>query len=73
MTDPVYLTEMQEKVLDYIEHCIENGMPPTRKEICEHFGWKSENNADEKLRALARLGRIELLPGTARGIKLVRS
>lgn len=65
------LTEVQEQVLDYIEDCIQAGLPPTRAEMAAHFGWKSANTADEHLRALSRRGRIELIPFTARGIKLV--
>lgn len=67
------LTEKQEKVLDYIETCIEDGMPPTYAEMARHFKWKSENSAVEHLRRLERKGRIELIEGKKRGIKLVRA
>ena len=45
-------------------------MPPTRAEIAEALGFRSVNAAEEHLRALARKGAIELLPGTSRGIRL---
>ncbi len=48
------LTELQARVLDYIDSCVSAGLPPTRAEIAEHFGWKSANAADTHLRFLER-------------------
>ena len=45
-------------------------MPPTRAEIAAHLGFRSPNAAEEHLRALARKGCLELLPGSSRGIRL---
>ena len=45
-------------------------MPPTRSEIAQACGFRSANAAEEHLRALARKGAIELLPGASRGIRL---
>jgi repressor LexA len=68
------LTRRQQEILDYIEHCLRvDGMPPTRAEIVEHFGFASPNAAQCHLRALARHGAIELRAGTARGIVPVHS
>ena len=47
-----------------------SGLPPTRSEIAEALGFRSANAAEEHLRALARKGAIELLPGASRGIRL---
>lgn len=66
------LTERQEQVLDFIESRIVDGLPPTRAEIARHFKFKSVNAADEHVKQLERKGRIELLPGISRGIKLVK-
>lgn len=66
------LTEQQEKALDYVERCIEDGLPPTRAEIAEALGFKSTNAAQEHLIALEKKGRLQLLPGKNRGIKLLR-
>jgi SOS-response transcriptional repressor LexA len=42
------LTARQEEVLDFIEDFItREKMPPTRAEICAHFGWKSWNAAEQ--------------------------
>ncbi len=65
------LTPRQEEVLQLIKTTmIETGMPPTRAEIARQLGFKSANAAEEHLKALARKGVIEILPGTSRGIKL---
>ena len=65
------LTARQEEVLQLIKDTMLNtGMPPTRAEIARELGFKSANAAEEHLKALARKGVIEILPGTSRGIKL---
>lgn len=65
------LTPRQRQVLELIQDAIaENGMPPTRVEIAAALKFKSPNAAEEHLRALARKGVLELLPGASRGIQL---
>jgi repressor LexA len=65
------LTSRQEQILDYIkEYLQDTGLPPTRSEIAREMGFRSPNAAEEHLRALARKGAIEMLPGTSRGIRL---
>jgi len=65
------LTKRQQQVFDLIKDNITNtGMPPTRAEIAKFFGFKSANAAEEHLKALAKKGYIEMLPGTSRGIRL---
>ncbi len=65
------LTARQKQVLELIQDLMnESGMPPTRAEIAQKLGFKSANAAEDHLRALARKGMIELLPGAARGIRL---
>lgn len=65
------LTPRQQQIFDLIkENISETGMPPTRAEIASFFGFKSANAAEEHLKALAKKGYIEMLPGTSRGIKL---
>jgi repressor LexA len=66
------LTTRQRQVLELVKnHIQETGMPPTRVEIARELGFKSANAAEEHLKALARKGVIEMLPGTSRGIRLV--
>ena len=65
------LTARQRQVLDLVRELIEDsGMPPTRAEIATALGFRSANAAEEHLRALARKGVIELVPGASRGIRL---
>lgn len=65
------LTSRQQEILDLIKrHLDETGYPPTRAEIAETLGFKSANAAEEHLRALAKKGAIEMIPGASRGIRI---
>jgi len=65
------LTPRQQQILRFIQDSIgESGMPPTRAEIAHAFKFKSPNAAEEHLRAMARKGVLELVPGASRGIPL---
>ena len=67
------LTARQAEILKLIEQSTEKyGYPPTRSEICQAMGFKSPNAAEEHLKALARKGVIEMIPGASRGIRLVQ-
>lgn len=67
------LTARQQQILAFIEERMRTeGLPPTRAEIVDHFGFSSPNAAQCHLRALADRGAIELRPGRARGIVLLR-
>ena len=66
------LTKRQAEILQLIKDTIsERGMPPTRMEIADTFGFRSPNAAEEHLRTLARKGYIEMLPGASRGIRVI--
>ena len=66
------LTQRQQQILSLIKSTIEHtGLPPTRADIAKEFGFKSVNAAEEHIKALARKGAIEVIPGTSRGLKLV--
>jgi repressor LexA len=74
MTELRPLTARQQQIFDLIKEKIsETGMPPTRAEIATFFGFKSANAAEEHLKALAKKGYIEMLPGTSRGIRLTEA
>jgi repressor LexA len=65
------LTPRQAQILQLIRDYAEaTGFPPTRAEIARELGFRSANAAEEHLRALARKGVLELLPGASRGIRL---
>lgn len=66
------LTARQAEILNLIRaHLEDNGMPPTRAEIAQALGFRSANAAEGHLRALARKGVLELVPGSSRGIRLL--
>ncbi len=55
MNEP--LTDRQEKILSFIKKSIlEQGYPPTIREIGEHFGIRSTNGVNDHLKALERKG-----------------
>ncbi len=67
----IALTQRQAQVLDLIREYINStGYPPTRADIARELGFRSPNAAEEHLKALARKGAIEMIPGTSRGIRL---
>ena len=67
----IKLTRRQSEILAFLKSKIEEtGYPPTRVEIAEEFGFKSPNAAEEHLKALAKKGAIEMVPGASRGIRL---
>ncbi|MDG0970188.1 MAG: transcriptional repressor LexA [Porticoccaceae bacterium] len=66
------LTARQQQVFDLIRDSLdETGYPPTRAEIAKRLGFKSPNAAEDHLRALARKGVIEMIPGASRGIRII--
>jgi len=65
------LTQRQQEILQLIKDIIvETGMPPTRAEIANKFGFRSPNAAEDHLKALHRKGAIEMIPGSSRGIRI---
>ena len=67
------LTLRQQQVFDFICSAVDDaGLPPTRAEIARQFEFHSINAAEQHLRALARKGAIDLMPGTSRGIRINR-
>ena len=67
----IKLTKRQAEVLEVIRQNVEEtGYPPTRAEIAEVLGFKSANAAEDHIKALAKKGAIEIVPGASRGIRL---
>lgn len=65
------LTARQQQILSFIKDYMDaHGYPPTRADIARAIGFKSPNAAEDHLRALARKGAIEMIPGASRGIRL---
>jgi len=69
---PARLTARQRQILDWIRAFIDSrGMPPTRAEIASGLGFSTPSSAEDHLQALARKGVLELIPGAARGLRLI--
>lgn len=68
----IKLTQRQQQVLSIIrQHVQDTGYPPTRADIARELNFRSANAAEEHLKALARKGAIEIIPGASRGIRLI--
>ena len=66
------LTPRQKEILKFISQFIDkNKFPPTRAELCEHFGFRSPNAAEAHLRALEKKSLIQIGRGVSRGIALL--
>jgi repressor LexA len=67
------LTKQQQRVLQFLEErSVPGTLPPTFREICEHFGYKSPKAATDHIAALERKGFVVREQGCARGLRLVR-
>jgi repressor LexA len=65
------LTPRQAEVLRAIRDFVQAaGFPPTRAELAKLLDFRSLNAAEDHLKALARKGFIDILPGASRGIRL---
>lgn len=61
------------EVLDFIKQYIrERGRPPTHQDIRKHFQFKSANSSWIHVKNLEKVGKIELTPGIARGIRILK-
>ncbi len=65
------LTKRQQEILDYLRETQQKtGIMPSTRELQHYFGFASQTAAVSHLRALARKGIIQKLPGKARGLIL---
>jgi len=65
------LTYEQNRVFQFISKTVkEMGIPPTIREIAEHFGYKSINNVRQHLSLIQKKGYLKIRQGKARGIEL---
>ena len=66
-------TLRQQAILDFIRTQVDtHGLPPTLAEIAAAFGFNQTRAAHKHLLALESKGRLQLIPGKARGIRLPR-
>ena len=68
------LSQKQEQVFKFlVDFNEEHGFPPTIRELCDHFGFKSLNTAHFHLRSLEKKGYVKVHPGKGRGITLIET
>ena len=73
MTMKQKLTEKQRDVLKFIYHSIRDShLPPTIREIAQHFGFSSTGTVRDYLHALAQKGYIRLTANKSRAIELIK-
>lgn len=66
------LTQRQQKVLEFIRDTISTtNIPPSLREICDHFGFKSVKAASDHVAALRRKGMLEAKSHQARSLQIV--
>ena len=67
-----YLTGRQKEILEYIDAFQRrNGLAPTHREICEHFGFSSYGTAYKHLKLLQQKGFLKRDRHQRRGLELV--
>ena len=67
------LTQSQQLILGFLTERSENGEPPpTYREICKRFGYKSPKAASDHVAALEKKGCVTREKGRARGLRLVQ-
>lgn len=67
------LTTNQKKVLAFVEQVsAQGGLPPTIREVAQHFGWSSTSTAQQHLAALQKKGRLARTPGSPRSLRVTR-
>lgn len=67
------VTDNERKVFEFIKQRVEEGYPPTVREICTRFGFKSTSTAHRYIRSLTDKGFIEKADNQNRAIRLMGS
>ena len=67
------ITENERKVFEFIKQRLEEGYPPTVREICAQFGYRSTSTAHRYIKSLAEKGFLEKSSNRNRAIKLTGS
>lgn len=65
------VTENERKVFEFIKSRVEEGYPPTVREVCSYFGFKSTSTAHRYIKSLTDKGFLEKGDNQNRAIRLV--
>jgi len=67
------LTASQKNILEFLEERIADGeSPPTYREICQRFGFRSTKAASDHITALEKKGLVIREKGCSRGLRLAK-
>lgn len=64
------ITENERKTFEFIRERLENGYPPSVREICAHCGFKSTSTAHRAIKSLTEKGLLEKQDNLNRAIRL---
>lgn len=71
---PLPLSPRQQVILQRLtDFVVRHGRPPTRGDLAREMGLRNRQGIDQHLRALERKGYLQLEPGIARGLRLLRT
>lgn len=60
-------TDRQMEIYEWmLEYQSTNGAPPSLRELCEHFGWRSTNGAGDHMNSMTIKGMLKHHAGRAR-------
>ena len=66
------ITSRQQEIMAFFRQTIaKRGLPPSMREICGHFGFRSPHAAQQHVRALQKKGLITFEPGRSRTIRIL--
>lgn len=64
------ITENERKTYEFIRKCIQEGYPPSVREICAHCGFRSTSTAHRAINSLTDKGYLEKASNLNRAIRL---
>ncbi len=71
--EEIPLTPRQREIVTFVEtRILDEGVPPTVREIGQRFGITSPGAVRNHLDALLRKGALRKVPGSHRGLRLIR-
>ena len=65
------LTQIQQKILEFLAESKTKGLMPTLAEIAEHFGYKNRSTVQQHLQAIEKKGYIKRNSKLSRGVELL--
>jgi repressor LexA len=64
------ISDNERRTFEYIKDCLEDGYPPSVREICAHCGFKSTSTAHRAIKSLTEKGYLEKQDNLNRAIRI---